>query len=423
MTNEHNSAGELPAQIKTLIDRYSDDCFSDGKQGLKAPSDATDASRKRLEQALAASHCVQGDLERFDLIKNDGPWRAVRNDESGEFVRFDALRFRPADKPAGQAVTDAQIEAALDTKVGLDHTLRSLIRGDTVAVGWSKVDVVRKLLEALAPEPATAGDADEDAYVIERLSQLLAEIAIIVNGPEPELRKWSYHDLPEKVRVLKATPAAAVPDGWRDFIRGMSVSVDVSTNDDDAGNRIFGTITEVMDDRESKHGVILLVQDNVTANFAAAPANRPTDAQQAVPSLNFRGESPAEVRSVLVNSLVASKCWMNGYAEAYVDEAFATFATPPADPLLSRPAESVSNGSALNELSGNSGQLPAETPSLGIPEGFALVPRDIPASVLFDAGYVEGFDYDAGYDGDKEHAAWWKIAVGIAASSASEVSK
>lgn len=49
---------------------------------------------------------------------------------------------------------------------------------------------------------------EEDAYVIERMGKLLAEIAIIVNGPEPHDTLWSYHDLPEKVRALKQAPPA-----------------------------------------------------------------------------------------------------------------------------------------------------------------------------------------------------------------------
>lgn len=55
---------------------------------------------------------------------------------------------------------------------------------------------------------------EEDAYVIERMGKLLAEIAIIVNGAEPHDTLWSYHDLPEKVRALKQAqqPAAAVPE-------------------------------------------------------------------------------------------------------------------------------------------------------------------------------------------------------------------
>ena len=56
----------------------------------------------------------------------------------------------------------------------------------------------------------------------------------------------------------------------RDMIEGMSVSVDVSTGDDDAGHRYFGTITEVMDDPYDKHHVTLLVQD-AAPNFNTNP--------------------------------------------------------------------------------------------------------------------------------------------------------
>lgn len=47
------------------------------------------------------------------------------------------------------ALEDAKIAAALDERMGLDNTLGQMIRGDTLAVGYSKVDVVRALLRAL----------------------------------------------------------------------------------------------------------------------------------------------------------------------------------------------------------------------------------------------------------------------------------
>ena len=53
----------------------------------------------------------------------------------------------------------------------------------------------------------------EDEYLIERMSNLLAEIAIIVNGLPPNNISWSYHDLPEKVRALKQAPPAHV-EAW-----------------------------------------------------------------------------------------------------------------------------------------------------------------------------------------------------------------
>lgn len=59
----------------------------------------------------------------------------------------------------------------------------------------------------------------------------------------------------------QASEAVRMNDAMREFIEGMEVSVDVSTGDDDAGHRLFGTIAEVMDSPGSKHGVILLMHD------------------------------------------------------------------------------------------------------------------------------------------------------------------
>lgn len=54
-------------------------------------------------------------------------------------------------------------------------------------------------------EQVARGDDEraEDEYVIERMGRLLAEIALIVNGPHPNCGLWSYHDLPEKVAALR----------------------------------------------------------------------------------------------------------------------------------------------------------------------------------------------------------------------------
>lgn len=62
-------------------------------------------------------------------------------------------------------------------------------------------------------------------------------------------------------------------DELRELITGMTVSVDVSTGEHDAGNRLFGEVTEVMeyDGGSDKHKVVLLVQEP-TPNFTAAPA-------------------------------------------------------------------------------------------------------------------------------------------------------
>ncbi|PLC44517.1 hypothetical protein C0Q88_07510 [Ralstonia pickettii] len=70
-------------------------------------------------------------------------------------------------------------------------------------------------------------------------------------------------NLAKRVKELEAQVAQApsMTDAMRAFIEGMSVSVDVSTCEADAGHRYFGTVIEVMDDEADKHGVTLLVQD------------------------------------------------------------------------------------------------------------------------------------------------------------------
>ena len=53
----------------------------------------------------------------------------------------------------------------------------------------------------------------EEEYLIERLSKLLAEISVIVNGPQPMGVLWSYADLPQKVQALKDAAALNAQQG------------------------------------------------------------------------------------------------------------------------------------------------------------------------------------------------------------------
>jgi hypothetical protein len=53
-----------------------------------------------------------------------------------------------------------------------------------------------------APRQEGGGQSEEDAHVIMTLGRLLAEIAVILKGPEPAGTAWSYHDLPEMVLAV-----------------------------------------------------------------------------------------------------------------------------------------------------------------------------------------------------------------------------
>jgi hypothetical protein len=58
----------------------------------------------------------------------------------------------------------------------------------------------RRIVYAAPVAPAAPYDPDEDAYVIDRLSKLLAAISIALKGEEEALRGHSYHDLPQLVQ-------------------------------------------------------------------------------------------------------------------------------------------------------------------------------------------------------------------------------
>ncbi|MDV9040945.1 hypothetical protein [Stenotrophomonas sp. RAC2] len=98
--------------------------------------------------------------------------------------------------------------------------------------GVARRHAVRAAVAALSAQPSPGGqrDSDEDAYVIERLSGLLAEIAVIINGPQPAGTRWSYHDLPEKVRALAARQPVGEPVAATDAMVEAALQSTVANN-------------------------------------------------------------------------------------------------------------------------------------------------------------------------------------------------
>ncbi|MGX7784794.1 DUF551 domain-containing protein [Shigella flexneri] len=64
----------------------------------------------------------------------------------------------------------------------------------------------------------------------------------------------------KRIAELEAEPVSQAYN-LPELIEGMEVSIDVSTCDDDLGNRYFGTVTEALELDTAKNGYILLVQD------------------------------------------------------------------------------------------------------------------------------------------------------------------
>lgn len=71
------------------------------------------------------------------------------------------------------------------------------LRASLTAVSAEKNEWQRKFLEQDDSEELALSQA-----ICEKLSARLDAIAIAVNGPEPPLVKWSFHDLPEKVAAV-----------------------------------------------------------------------------------------------------------------------------------------------------------------------------------------------------------------------------
>lgn len=95
--------------------------------------------------------------------------------------------------------------------------------------------------------------------------------AMISLGETPkDCREYSHHEailalvteLQElRAAMLQGTEPVSQTYNLPELIEGMEVSIDVSTCDADAGNRYFGTVTEVSELYTAKNGHILLVQD------------------------------------------------------------------------------------------------------------------------------------------------------------------
>jgi hypothetical protein len=121
------------------------------------------------------------------------------------------VNMTPTDKPTqvgGLFVSDAIERLFSDAYAcGLNGDpfdmlkARAIVNEAAAAYAQANVQALEARLVALEK------DAAEGDYVIQQMGRLLAEIAVIVNGPQPPSTRWSYHDLPAKIRDLKESKA------------------------------------------------------------------------------------------------------------------------------------------------------------------------------------------------------------------------
>jgi hypothetical protein len=135
----------------------------------------------------------------------------------------------------------------------LGHLTDDEIANGVFANGGARIDVRRAVNpDYIAPFGWLTGAKDRIRWLSRALTEAETKIA----------------DLEAKIHSRTFDEDGRMSKHIREFIEGMSVSVDVSTSEADADHRYYGQISEVMDaNDDDKHGVVILVQNNVEANF------------------------------------------------------------------------------------------------------------------------------------------------------------
>ncbi len=94
----------------------------------------------------------------------------------------------------------ADADAAIEALQAEIERLREQLRLSTV----DQVNAEAEANDARAEIEALRAELDESCAVGDKLARLLAETAIVIKGPEPDMTKWSYHDIPDGVRAIQA---------------------------------------------------------------------------------------------------------------------------------------------------------------------------------------------------------------------------
>lgn len=146
--------------------------------------------------------------------------------------------------------------ASLEAKpIGAFHIEDQQVSGTTDYIKDGEWPIDNSVIEVYAAPPAPV--------VPEKMNFSTACNFVQINGMAKEdratlaMRAWNAC----RTAMLQGDEPVSETYKLPELIEGMEVSIDVSTCDADAGNRYFGTVTEVSELYTAKNGYILLVQD------------------------------------------------------------------------------------------------------------------------------------------------------------------
>ncbi|ANI14436.1 hypothetical protein A9C11_10770 [Pseudomonas citronellolis] len=140
-------------------------------------------------------------------VKKISPVGSIHGWEESEFGEFVLSEDYDALEAEAQALRD-QVKAlqsdANSYQAGYDEGRRMGTKHRQ-----SEVEQLMREVEALRARVAELEAEVEDADGLsKRLGELLSEITIIIRGPEPELTRWGYSDLPLRVKAVVEEVAA-----------------------------------------------------------------------------------------------------------------------------------------------------------------------------------------------------------------------
>lgn len=203
------------------------------------------------------------DLDAIEARANaatQGPWRFWNDGWVGRLTgnpnvasppivapirdAWHAHRDGPCPHDTSHSRADAEFIAHARTDV---PALVALVRAKQSWIDGAKVDLdgyaddqaeYEVAVRALTAEVRRLReDADEGDALRTKLADLLSRTAVALNGPEPDLVQWSWHDLPEKAQYAMTLLLAVksyddanqsdLPLGLLDSIRAICAALDV----------------------------------------------------------------------------------------------------------------------------------------------------------------------------------------------------
>lgn len=200
-------------------------------------------------------------MSEYKLVPVDTVRRAASILGSQGFDAWDQLASELDGIVTAPAV---QGEPVLDAKFGGILCLQVDGKPDQ----WRRINPCK-----LYATPNPAEQKPDDSAAVRLDKQCREDVAAALGFVRGGNYAWSY--LLQQIKdITSAEGRHPAPDVTKlsrealaELIKGMAVSVDVSTGESDFGNRYFGVVDEVQWNANERHGMMLLVQEP-EANFA-----------------------------------------------------------------------------------------------------------------------------------------------------------